>query len=113
MPLPIAAILSAIAPLALSALEQYRQRQQAKTAEAGDPVTGEALRDRLHDLEESDLEQSRLLGELSRGLESLANAFAATVEESRRQQLRLQQMLWGACGLAVVSLGLSIWAVTR
>ncbi|MEY4940229.1 MAG: hypothetical protein RIQ93_1964 [Verrucomicrobiota bacterium] len=59
---PIAAILSAIAPLVLNALDQLRQRQAAKAAEAGDPVTGEALRTRLRELEQSALEQSDCSG---------------------------------------------------
>jgi hypothetical protein len=46
-------------------------------------------------------------------VESLAKAFAATVEENRIQQSRLQRLLAAACAVAGASLGLSIWALTR
>lgn len=116
MPFPVASILSAVTPLVLGAVDLYRRRQEATEGRPpadGTPLNSDALRVRLRELEESDLEQSRLIGELSRQVEALAKTAAAAQDERRRTEALLQRVVWGLGTLAVASLALSIWALAR
>lgn len=110
MPLPLAAILSAVTPLVLSAYELYRRRQEAKAGPAGEALSGEGLRARLRELEDSTLEQARLIDELSRSVESLARAVEAALEENRRKAAQSQRLLFAGIGIAATSLALSVWS---
>lgn len=113
MPLPLAAILSAVTPLVLSAYELYRRRQEAKAGPAGDALSGEGLRARLRELENSALEQARLIDELSRTVESLARAVDAVLEENNRKAAQIRRLLFVGAGVAVTSLALSSWSLLR
>jgi hypothetical protein len=111
MPIPLAQIISAAAPLVMNAVDLYRRRHDATAGPVG--ASGDSLPARLRGLEESDLEQSRLISELSRSLEALARAQADAVEENRRHRATIQRLLWTVAGLVAVSVTLSIWAVAR
>ena len=111
MPLPLAAILSAVTPLVLSAYELYRRRQEAKAGPAGDALSGEGLRARLRALEDSALEQARLIDELSRTVESLARTVDAVLEENNRKAAQIRRLLFAGIGIAAAILALSTWSL--
>lgn len=111
MPLPLAAILSAVTPLVLSAYELYRRRQEAKAGPAGEALSGEGLRTRLRELEDSSLEQARLIDELSRSVESLTRAVEAALEENNRKATQIRRLLFAGIGTAATSLALSVWSL--
>ena len=112
MPLPIAQIISAAAPLVMSAVELYRRRNEAKeTGAAGGG--GESLQARMRALEDADLEQSRLIAELSRSVEAMARTLEAAQTEKRRNEQTIRRLLGLAIALAVLSTGLTIWAIVR
>lgn len=113
MPLPLAAILSAVTPLVLSAYELYRRRREANAGPAGAALSGEGWRTRLRELEASDLEQARLIDELSRSVESLARAVEAALEENRRQAAQFQRRLWALGSFAGLAFGVALWALLR
>lgn len=92
----------------MSALELYRRRNEASDVHLNtDPstISRDAVRERLIELEAADLEQTRLISELSRQIEALARSAAAAQAERRR----LQRLLWAIGAAAAASLVLSIW----
>ena len=102
-----------VTPLVLSAYELYRRRQEAKAGPAGDALSGEGLRARLRELEDSALEQARLIDELSRTVESLARTVDAVLEENNRKAAQIRRLLFVGAGVAVTSLALSSWSLLR
>lgn len=112
MAIPVASILSAVAPLVMGAVDLYRRRKEATAENVGadsNTASRESLQIRLQGLEASDLEQTRLISELSRSLEALAKTFVRVHEAN----LRTQRMLWVFGAVAVVSLTLAIWSLTK
>jgi len=110
MAFPVASLLSAAAPLVMSALELYRRRNEASVSHLNaDPSTlsRDAVRERLVELEAADLEQTRLISELSRQIEALALSAAA----AQRERRQLQRLLWIVGAVAVASIVLSIWSL--
>jgi hypothetical protein len=94
----------------MSALELYRRRNEATVAHLNaDPstISRDGVRERLIELEAADLEQTRLISELSRQIEALARSAAAAQAERRR----LQPLLWVIGAAAAVSLVLSAWSL--
>lgn len=112
MALPIAQIISAAAPLVMSAVELYRRRNEAKTAGAGG-AGADALQRRLRELEEADLEQSRLIAELSRSVEAMARMLESSQAESRRKDAKIKRLAGCLIGFVALSVALSIWAIAR
>lgn len=98
----------------MGAVDLYRRRNEATSASVeGDPasMSREALRARLVELEASDLEQTRLISELSRQVEALARA-AVTAQDERR---RMERMMWivgvtTAASLVIAILSLARWS---
>lgn len=96
----------------MGAVDLYRKRNEATSANFdADPnhLGREALRHRLVELEASDVEQSRLISELSRQLEALARNVAAANDARRR----LERWLWVSGATAAVSLALAMWSLAR
>jgi uncharacterized coiled-coil protein SlyX len=94
----------------MSALELYRRRNEATVAHLNsDPksISRDAVGERLVELEAADLEQTRLISELSRQIEALARSAAAAQAERRR----LQRLLWAIGAAAAASLVLSVWSL--
>lgn len=118
MGLPVVRIISAVTPLVLGALDLYRRRSGAEaafsardTADSPAGHSGAGLGRRLRALEQSELEQARLLSELSRNVESLAKVVAAQQEEIQRREARARTWLLLAFTLAAAGFGLAAWAV--
>jgi uncharacterized coiled-coil protein SlyX len=112
MPFPAASILSAVTPLVLSAFDLSRRRAEAQAAQSGMDEANlppAAMRARLQELEESDVEQTRLISELSRNVEALARTVHGLAAERRR----MRRLVWAFGALAAVSLGLSLWLTLR
>lgn len=118
MALPVVPIISAVTPLVLGALDLYRRRSGAHLDDlpaaeaAGRPRQAGALNDRLRALEDSDLEQARLLSELSRNVEALARAVASQQEDSQRRARRMKRVVAAALALAGAALVLALLAWT-
>jgi len=94
----------------MSALELYRRRNEATVAHLNtDPstISRDAVRERLIELEAADLEQTKLISELSRQIEALARSAAA----AQRERQRMQRLLWIVGAVAVASVALSIWTL--
>lgn len=102
--------------MVLSALDLYRRRNDALGAETpAAPGTAPLppVQQRLLALEESDLEQARLLSDLSQQVESLARVVAAQAEEARRREAALRRWTLAAVGLAAVAGVLACWVALR
>lgn len=112
MGFPIATIISTVTPLVLKAVDLMQKRREEKEAHT-DALSPDALRTRLAELEDSDLEQTRLITELSRNVEALAKAVQSAQDEARTAQRQLRTLLWAALGLGVAALGVALWAVAR
>ncbi len=94
----------------MNALELYRRRNEATVAHLKtDPstISRDAVRERLIELEAADLEQTKLISELSRQIEALARSAAA----AQRERQRMQRLLWIVGAVAVASVALSIWTL--
>lgn len=119
MGLPLVPILHAFAPLAMGAIDLYRKRSAARSGlvageAAGERAEGESgvgLTRRLRELEESDLEQARLLSELTRQVEMLAKTIEREMETARRRQAQLQLWLGVVGAVAVIALVVALGAI--
>jgi hypothetical protein len=118
MAIPVVPIISAVAPIVLSALDLYRKRSRTRASgvAAGfeEPTTEEGghpeWASRLRALEDSDLEQARLLRDLSQQVEQLARALEAQVTQQRERERRLQRRFWGSLVVAGLALVLAVVA---
>jgi flagellar biosynthesis/type III secretory pathway M-ring protein FliF/YscJ len=117
MALPVVPILTAVTPLVLGAFDLYRRRNDARRPNAAVPADApgpaDALRKRVEELEESAVEQARLVSELSQQMEALARALESQAEEHRRREAKLRQWLAGMAVAAAVTFALALWALVR
>lgn len=105
-----------MAPMVMGAFDLYQRRREAKEDLKGDARTStspEALRARIQELESADVEQARLISELTNTVEALASSLQTEIEDGRRRAARLQFVVWTSLGLSVVSLGISLWLALR
>jgi hypothetical protein len=119
MGLPLVPILSALTPVVLGAFDLYRKRREAREAnstapfQTDGPRTSEVLLKRMEELEASDVEQARLISQLSNTVEALAKNLQQEIEAGRRRDVQLRQRLWIAYGVAGVSALLALWVGLR
>jgi uncharacterized coiled-coil protein SlyX len=121
MGLPLVRIISAMAPVVLGAFDLYQKRREAKEAHSQPPFGKEDvartdsgdLAKRMQELEESDVEQARLISELSNAVEALTKSLQREIEDGRRTDARLRQITWIACGLGLLNLVLIVWLMSR
>lgn len=119
MALPVVPIISAVTPLVLGAFDLYRRRSEARTqtvsvADATQvPRLAEALQQRMQALEESDLEQARLLSDLSKNVEALARALDSQLAAARARERRLRRWVVAAGVVAAVALAVAAVALAR
>jgi hypothetical protein len=119
MALPVVPIISAVAPIVLGAFDLYRRRSEARGPQLGadeplqSPRFAAALQQRMQELEASDLEQARLLSDVSKNLEALARALESQRQEQRAREERWWRWLLILGGTSALALLLSVWALTR
>ncbi len=118
MALPLVRIVSALAPLVMNAYELYRRRRDIQdgglpTGEPPFSKSSESVPKALQDLRDADVEQARVVSELSKTVEALALTLQREIEEGSRRETRLRQLAWIAVASAVVSLGVSVWLGVR
>ena len=79
--IPILPLIDPLARLAAAALEHVNARKaRLSSKEKQDQAQ------RLKELEDSDLEQARLISELSENVEQLTKAIQSQIEENKRRQ---------------------------
>jgi anti-sigma-K factor RskA len=119
MALPFIPIVAAVTPLVLGAFELFRGRSAVKEArmarqEDRDHVRSlAALEERLRALEDSDLEQARLVSELAANLERAARASDTTAGASEARMNRHERLVWIALTAAFLALSLSTWSLVH
>jgi|GEM_PF-4396743 len=118
MALPLVRIVSALAPLVMGAFDLYRKRREAKEIDESSSAqefmrSPEGLIKHLQELENADVEQARLISELSNTVEALATTLEGEMKEAKKRERRMHQLVWGACVFSVASLGLAVWALLR
>jgi hypothetical protein len=116
MAIPLFPILGAISSVANTAWDTYLKSKQSKDlllARRQDKVIQDALATRVEKLEDTCLEQARLIGELSRDLEQFAKAIQSGIEENQRRQASVRILLFVVLGVSVVSLVIAIVAILR
>ncbi len=119
MALPVVPIISAVTPLVLGAFDLYRRRSEARPpqlAPDGAALSSRyaaALQKRMEELESSDLEQARLLSDLSKNLEALARAIESQNQEQQRREQRLTLWLLGVGAAAVAALVTALIALAQ
>src|SRR5882762_2198762 len=97
--IPILPLLDPLARLAAAAKEHVNIRKAGL-----DSKDKEAQIQRLNDLEESDLEQARMISELSENVEQLAKAVQSQIEENKRREARLRGLIYIAVVASLVSI---------
>ena len=106
--LPILPLLDPLARLAAAALEHVNLRKKRlATKEKQDQEQ------RLKELEESDLEQARLLSELSETVEQLTKAFQSQIEENKARQTKIRRLVYVAVLMGIASLATSLIILFR
>jgi hypothetical protein len=93
----------------VSAVDQIQQRKKAKQ----ETEQSEGMIKGLKDLEDTDLEQERLIGELSRTVEDLAKAIDTEIEKNRARDLRNQWLAYAALILGTTALVIGIVVLVR
>ena len=106
MAIQIVPFLSALSNVAGAAWDLYRRAAQFKEAKHGQKVQ-DSLTKSVDRLEESHLEQARLISELSRDLEKFAQALQTEVQEMVQRQARLRALVYFALAVAVTGVGIS------
>ena len=119
MTLPFVPIVAAATPLVLGAFELLRGRSAAKEErmarqEQRDHVrTLAALEARLRALEDADLEQVRLVSELSASLERAARASETAARAVEARIGRHERLVWVALAAGFSALSLSTWSLVH
>jgi biopolymer transport protein ExbB/TolQ len=117
MPIPVIPIIAAITPLVLGAFELYRRRSAAhevrapKNEENDMARLAHSLQKRMTELEESDIEQAKLISELAKNVEALAKALQSEIDEKKEREIRIYRVLIGLLVLGGSSLGLTLWHI--
>lgn len=119
MGMPLLPIISALTPVVLGAFDLYRKRREAAEAQLRTTPPQEItrteveLRKRMQELEASDVEQARLISELSNQVEALAKNLQAEIDAGQRRDVQLRQRLWMAYAAAGLSLLVAVWLGVR
>src|SRR6266481_6429194 len=103
--IPILPLLDPLARLAAAALEHVNIRKAGLASK-----DKEAQAQRLKELEESDLEQARMISELSENVEQLAKAVQSQIEENKQREARLRVLIYIAAAASLVSIAISLLA---
>ena len=101
--IPILPLLDPLARLAAAAVEHVNIRKAGLARK-----DKEAQAQRLKELEESDLEQARMISELSENVERLAQAVQSAIEESKFREARLRRLVYIALVVGVASIAMSL-----
>ena len=101
--IPILPLLDPLARLAAAAMEHVNIRKAGLASK-----DKEAQAQRLKDLEESDLEQARIISELSENVERLAKAVQSEIEENQLREARLRRLVYLALVVGLASIALSL-----
>jgi predicted transcriptional regulator len=106
--IPILPLLDPLARLAAAALEHVNLRKKRlATKEKQDQAQ------RLKELEDSDLEQARLISELSENVEQLIKAVQSQIEENKARQTKIRRLVYAAVLMGIVSLATSLIILFR
>jgi hypothetical protein len=108
MAIQILPLLGALSNVAGTAWDLYRRATQLNEGKR-EQLANESLAKTVDRLEESHLEQARLISDLSRDLEQFAQALQSEVEELRRQQARFRALVFSTLIVALAGLALSLW----
>jgi hypothetical protein len=101
--IPILSLFDPLARLAAAALELVNVRKARLVSK-----DKEAQAQRLKELEESDLEQARLLSELSENVAQLARAAQSQIEENKLREAGLRRLVYLALVLGLAAIALSL-----
>jgi hypothetical protein len=107
MAIPILPIIGAISNLASTTWEIYRKATEVRKG-ARDKQAQEAFARRMEDLEDSYLQQARVISELSDELKQFAQAVQDEIEEHRKREARLRITLYAAAVISLISLTISV-----
>jgi phage shock protein A len=107
MPIQIIPIISALSNVAGTAWELYRRAMQLNEGKR-EKQAHEALAKGVERLEDSHLEQARLISDLSKDLEQFAEAVQAELEDIRRREARLRTLVYLTLVVALASLAVSL-----
>lgn len=116
MAIPLVRIVTKFAPVVLDAFELYRRRREAKETAASAARDGrgpEEIQKRFRELEDSDVEQARLINELSTTVEALATSVEREIEDGKKREARLRQLVWIAFGVAGGTAAIAVWLAVR
>lgn len=117
MALPLVHIVSTLAPLVMGAFDLYRKRREAKDATRSQNhesmLSPEGLQKKLRELEDANVEQARLMSELSNTVEALATTLQREIDESKKREAAMRQLVWAACAFSGGSVAVTLWAIFR
>ncbi|HSU57599.1 MAG TPA: hypothetical protein VLT36_26390 [Candidatus Dormibacteraeota bacterium] len=105
MAIPILPILGAVSTVATTAWDTYSKIKRAKR--------DGALPERVDKLEETCLEQARMLSELSREFERFVKAMQEAQEEQERRLAKLKGLVFGVTVVATSACAVAIWLLVR
>jgi uncharacterized coiled-coil protein SlyX len=112
MPIPLIPIITVLTPVVLKAFDLFQKRSTAlaeRETRGNDAGSAASLSTRMKELEASDIEQARLISELSVSLEKLARAAEANLQENKRLTRKCERLTWIALSVAIVSCAATGW----
>ena len=105
--IPILPLLDPLARLAAAAVEHVNIRKAGLASK-----DKEAQAQRLKELE-SDLEQARMISELSENVEQLAKAAQSEIEENKLRETRLRRLVYITLFIGLLSVAISFATLFR
>jgi len=112
MPVPILPILGALSTVASAAWDTSSKIKHARESSLT-KKGAEALSSRIEKLEDTCLEQARMLSELSKDLEQFAKAMQAEMEEMQRRHASLKRVVLISLLAAASSLGVALFLLLK
>lgn len=119
MALPLIPIISALTTLGTAALGLFSRRSSERATHliqqdhGGISRLADTLKKRMDELEESDVEQARLISELSKGVQGIAETLQVEVQERAKRDAKLLQFVKGLAVLSAASMCLALWALAH
>ena len=112
MAVPILPIVGTLSGLATTAWDTYTKIKRARDAAVGKPGQ-DALLERVIRLEDTCLEQARMLSELSKDLDQFAQAMQAEVEEVQSRCSMLMRALVISFVIGCLGLALAVYVFSK
>jgi uncharacterized coiled-coil protein SlyX len=119
MAFPILPIISAVTSLGIAAMDLFSKRKTVVRETRASPMgdvgmkqLADSLAKRMDELESSDVEQARLISELSNNVQKLAEALQIAADAEAKRRIKQSRLIIVIFAVALAGLSVSVWNLT-